>query len=91
MKTHKLKTVQPYFDACLSGAKKFEVRENDRGFNEGDIIYLQDYDAKEGVYSGRELKCEILYVLRNFHAIESNYVVFSFSVLQYFDKNATNL
>lgn len=68
MKTHKLKTIQPYFDACWSGAKKFEVRENDRDFSEGDIVYLQEYDygSKDKVYSGKELKCEILYVLRSF-------------------------
>lgn len=37
---HKLKTVQPFFDAVWSGEKTFEVRKNDRNFNIGDRLML---------------------------------------------------
>ena len=31
-KTHKLKTVQPYYNKVISGEKKFEYRKNDRNY-----------------------------------------------------------
>ena len=38
--THTLKTWPQYFDAVKRGEKTFEVRRNDRGFQEGDIVLL---------------------------------------------------
>lgn len=40
MTTHRLKTVGEFWDAVNSGAKNFEVRLNDRGFQKGDILEL---------------------------------------------------
>lgn len=42
MTTHTLKLPEPYFSAVLSGEKTFEVRRNDRGFQRGDTLVLQD-------------------------------------------------
>jgi len=50
MQTHYLKTVQPYFSEVENGTKTFEMRINDRNFQVGDEVYLQEYDldaAKE--------------------------------------------
>lgn len=88
MKTHKLKTVQPYFERCWLQSKRFEVRKNDRDFREGDTVYLQEYDSEKETYSGKELRCTILYVLSDFPAIEKGYVVFSFTVDQYIEKSS---
>jgi hypothetical protein len=38
--THKLKTIQPYFDDIISGKKEFELRRDDRGFRVGDRLDL---------------------------------------------------
>lgn len=42
MTTHKLKLPEPYFSAVLSGDKTFEVRRNDRAYQRGDTLFLQD-------------------------------------------------
>jgi hypothetical protein len=42
MKTHELKTINPYFTEVLEGLKNFEVRFNDRDFNVGDEVRLQE-------------------------------------------------
>jgi hypothetical protein len=86
MKTHELKTVQPYFERCWETSKTFEVRKNDRNFQTGDHILLKEYDQETDTYSGRELVCRIEYVLNEFPALEKGYVVFSFSIVQYIDR-----
>lgn len=77
---HYLKTVQPYFERCWSGEKPFEVRKNDRDFQAGDEVYLQEYDEKTNSYSGKEIQATIMYVLADYHAIQKGYVVFSYRV-----------
>jgi ParB family chromosome partitioning protein len=85
MKTHYLKIVQPYFKECWDSLKTFEVRKNDRDFQKGDIVYLQEYDAEKNTYSGNKLRCTILYVLREFTSLEKGYVVFSFRIDQFIE------
>jgi len=82
-KTHCLKTIQPYFDRCWEQTKTFEVRKNDRDFQAGDTVILQEYNPENNTYTGRELRCCIMYVLYDFDAIEKGYVVFSLSFDEY--------
>lgn len=77
-KTHHLKCVQPYFDKVKSGAKTFEFRKNDRDFEQGDIVVLQEYDPSTQTYSGQKITGHIGYVLKDFPGIEPGYCVFSF-------------
>ncbi len=88
MKTHHLKTIQPYFDRCWNQTKTFEIRKNDRDFQVGDEIFLQEYDEKLDIYSGKEIQGTILYVVNNYPAIVKGYVVFSFSVDKYINPSA---
>lgn len=60
---HALKTIQPYFNQVKDGSKTFELRKFDRPFKPGDILMLQEFDAKDGIYSGEELQFTISYVL----------------------------
>jgi hypothetical protein len=75
---HYLKTVQPYFERVFDCSKRFEVRWNDRDFEEGDEIYLQEYDVETKLYSGREVRGKITYVLKDYEHIEYGFVVFGF-------------
>lgn len=88
MKIHKIKTIQPYFDRCWQQSKTFEIRKNDRDFQKGDTVYLQEYDFKTDTYSGKELRTTILYVLNDYSAIEKGFVVFSFCIDQYIEKGS---
>lgn len=43
-RTHKLKTWPEPFRAVVSGAKRHEVRTNDRGFAVGDLLELREWE-----------------------------------------------
>lgn len=58
---HSLKTLQPYFNDVKSGSKTFEIRKNDRNFEIGDTILLQEYH--DGGYTGAVIRRIITYVL----------------------------
>jgi hypothetical protein len=42
--THDLKILPQYFCRVKDGSKTFEVRENDRGYQPGDIVKLMEWD-----------------------------------------------
>lgn len=96
---HKVKCWPAYFDAIASGAKPFDVRRDDRGYQRGDIIVLQrtredrlaEVDCMlighEWVPK-RELRREITYVLTGGQfGIQAGYVVLG--LREIVDKPAT--
>lgn len=54
MNVHNLKIRPNYFKDVIAEIKKFEIRFNDRGFEVGDLIVLEEFDNKG--YTGR-LRC----------------------------------
>lgn len=67
---HVRKIDPEYFEALLSGRKRFELRREEQGeppFAVGDYLGLNEYDRiiEPGVYTGRCLLFEITYVLRD--------------------------
>lgn len=79
MKVHNLKIAPTYFQDVVSGKKKFEVRENDRGYNIGDYLCLREYDTEYHLYTGKELVVKIIYILGDFVGLKENYVVLGLS------------
>lgn len=63
LRTHRLKTWPEYFEAVKSGEKTFEIRFNDRDFQVGDMLCLEEWDNKLGVYTGEVCEREVSYVL----------------------------
>lgn len=61
--THRLKIWPCFFDDVASGRKPFELRYNDRDFKVGDELLLQEWES--GVYSGRETRKRVTYVLQD--------------------------
>lgn len=77
---HELKTWPEYFEKIWSGHKTFEVRKNDRHFQEGEYVLLREWSVTEG-YSGREVLTTITYVFRgggSLNGLLPGFVVFSF-------------
>ena len=74
-KNHYLKTETEYFQAVEKGNKKFELRKNDRNFEVGDRIYLEE--TIEGIKTGRELPpLEIMYILKGGkYGLEEDYCI----------------
>ena len=70
--THPLKVWPIYFNAVRSGEKTFEIRENDRNFQRGDILHLREWDpdaakvvqhgGQSQPYTGRDCYMRVTYV-----------------------------
>lgn len=76
---HDLKTWPLYFQAVVDGRKTFELRINDRDFQVGDFLRLQEWSqpANEKVhYTGREIIVRVSYLLEGGKfGLEDGYVV----------------
>jgi hypothetical protein len=76
-KEHELKTWPKYFEAMWEGDKTFEYRKNDRGYKKGDIIVSQEWNPETKLYTGREIKAEISFVLENQMGVPDGYAILS--------------
>lgn len=77
-KLHRIKLYEEFADAVLSGDKCFEVRENDRGYQKGDLVQFRVVQS-DGLYNNthelNDVQFEITYVLNGW-GIQHGYVVF---------------
>lgn len=64
VRTHVLKIWPEFFDAIADGRKTFEVRFDDRGYREGDLLRLREWEPAGEVYTGREITVRVTYILR---------------------------
>lgn len=62
MVTIKKKIWPEYFEAVVSGKKKFELRLNDFDISEGDTLVLEEWDPKTKEYTGRKIEKRVTYV-----------------------------
>jgi hypothetical protein len=62
MATINKKVWPEYFDAILSGKKKYELRLNDFEVNEGDTLALEEWDPTTKDYTGRKTEKKVTYV-----------------------------
>ncbi len=51
-----------YFDAVVSGKKKYELRVNDFDIEEGDMLLLEEWDPETNTYTGRSIEKRVTYV-----------------------------
>lgn len=63
MKVHELKTWSVFYEKIIDGSKPFEVRNNDRKFQVGDILFLREYDPDAEEYTGRSCQKKVTYIL----------------------------
>lgn len=74
---HELKTEPEYFEAALRGEKTFEVRKDDRNFQTGDYLALNEHSREEETYTGRSLLVEVVYVLKDPEYCKEGYATMS--------------
>lgn len=77
MTIHKLKVWSEYMEDLINESKTFEVRFNDRDFQLGDILILEEFDREKNQYLNRSLKVKVTYILDNkvFNAIKDGFVI----------------
>lgn len=67
MTAHEMKLHTRWFDAVANGAKRFEIRKDDRGgFKAGDYLILKEIDFNKNeviFYTGRAVAVKITHVL----------------------------
>lgn len=56
---HHLKILPEYFEAVIDGRKTFEIRHDDRGFKEGDILCLNEWQCE---FTGRSIDVLVTYI-----------------------------
>ena len=77
-KRHRLKTLSKYYRDIASGKKKFELRKNDRGFEVGDWLELEEV-SNAGAYTGCAVHLQIQYILSDFTGLEGGYVILNWN------------
>lgn len=86
MARHELKTWPLYFHPVWDGFKRFEIRENDRGFANGDELLLREYGCEPEDYTGRAIFCRVTYMLPGgVFRIDPRMCVMSFKVLAHLE------
>ena len=76
-KIHELKTNTEYFEQTKKGIKPWEIRINDRDYQVGDIVILQEWDVDTKRYTHRVAHGKIIYMLDNFIGLADGYIAFS--------------
>jgi hypothetical protein len=74
-KVHYLKTWTPFFNDVKSGIKQFEVRKNDRDYEVGDTLILEDFNPSTEKYTGAWIPKEIIYKLDDPRFIKEDFIV----------------
>lgn len=78
-KVHTIKLAKMYYEDVKSGKKSFELRKNDRGYKQGDILKMLEY--AEGAWTGRQIIAEVTYLLENYAGIEEGYCIMAIKVI----------
>ena len=73
--THELKIHPQYFRDVSLNLKKFEIRKNDRNYQERDILILNEWNPKTGMYTGNQVKRKVTYVLKDCPGLIDGYVI----------------
>lgn len=83
MKIHELKIWGYHFACVRNSSKKFEVRKNDRNFQEDDVLHLREWDEQEDKYTGRSCLVKVGNVLKGGQfGIDEGYCVMSIELLK---------
>lgn len=94
MKAHRLKTWPQYLSAVITGEKKFELRKDDRKFEEGDYLILEGWNPDIGQYTNATVILEVVYILRGpAFGLKKGFVIMSCDIVddQHFINEAWKL
>lgn len=72
---HNLKTWPQFFKEVQSGNKPFEVRKNDRQYEVGDTLILEEFDPNKGKYTGAWLPVVVTYKLDDIQFVKENFII----------------
>lgn len=75
-KCHHIKLSVQFCDDVLNGDKCFEVRENDRGYQKGDLVQFEPYDPRKLCHHPIEDKTYVITYVLNGWGLKNGFVAF---------------
>ena len=72
-KVHIIRLGASFFDDVCSGRKSFELRKNDRGYKQGDILEMMEF--ADGRNTGRSVRVLVTYILEDYTGLEDGYCI----------------
>lgn len=78
-KVHQIRIGTSFFDDVCNGKKSFELRKNDRGYEQGDILEMMEFT--NGRYTGRSVKVLVTYILEDFAGLKEDYCIMAIKVM----------
>jgi hypothetical protein len=83
---HELKTWPEYFEEVMKGNKPFEIRRDDRNYQIGDTLILQEYTMTNG-YTDREVVADVTYIFPGgSFGVEDGYCVMGLKITHRIDR-----
>lgn len=79
-KEHKLKIKSEHFSAVINKTKTAEIRYNDRNYQVGDILNLNEINSL-GNFTGNSCQVVVTHILDNSEYFKTGYVMLSFNML----------
>ena len=86
MVEHKLKIKSEHYINVINGTKTAEIRYNDRNYQVGDILILNEID-ENGVFTGKNCAVIVTHVLDDNQYLQTGYVMLSFRMFYSGDLN----
>ncbi len=72
-KVHQIRIGESFFEDACSNIKSFELRKNDRGYKEGDILELMEF--ADGRNTGRMARKLVTYILEDYTGLEDGFCI----------------
>lgn len=82
-KVHYLKTWTPFFKDIKNGIKNFEVRKNDRDYEVGDTLILEEFEPTTEKYTGAWIPKEIIYKLDDTRFVKENFIILGLKSIKF--------
>lgn len=80
---HYLKTEISYFSDVKNGIKPFEVRKNDRDYEVGDTLILEEFDPSKGTHTGAWVPQVVTYKLDDERFVKEGYVILGLKEIKF--------
>lgn len=78
---HQLKIHPENFRQLVAGERTFELRLNDRGFEPGDTVELQEFNPVTQEYSGLTVERRVNRVFTDLIGVQPGYVALTYSAM----------
>ena len=86
MNEYKLKIKSEYYVDVINGTKTAEIRYNDRNYQVGDILILNEIDSL-GNFTGNSCQVVVTHILDDAEYLRDGYVMLSIGVMSRFVLN----